>query len=130
MAGYDHYKDRNGVTWTVVWPAGKKRFEAIATVEPEADPKYDPEPPDITVSMAQGGVQFLGLEIIPSEQATGEQQRTLFTELVDKIQQYAKDHPRDLLLKVTPSKEEASSSKLWAWLLGLGVVAILARRGG
>jgi MYXO-CTERM domain-containing protein len=117
---YDRYRDKNGVTWTVVWPAGKKRFEAIATVEDTAQPKYDPEAADITASMSQGGVQFFGLDIVPSDQATGEQQRTLFIELVGKIEQYASEHTRNTSLKVTPSDDGGH----WGWLVALGLLVV------
>lgn len=122
MPGLDHYRDTNGITWTVVWPAGKKRFEAIATVEDGADPAYDPVPPDITASMSQGGVQFFGLDIIPSEEATTAQQQTLFLELRGKIDEYAAAHRRDTVLKVTPGHEVP-----W-WVWALGAVLLLKRK--
>jgi hypothetical protein len=120
MPGLDHYRDQNGITWTVVWPAGKKRFEAIATVEDGADPSYDPVPADITASMAEGGIQFFGLDIIPSDAATSDQQRTLFLELVGKIEEYAKGHPRNTVLRVA-----ARSGPNW-WLIGALVLGAIA----
>lgn len=120
---YDSYRDSNGVTWTVVWPATKKRHQAIATVMDTADPKYDPEPADITVSMAEGGLQIGGLDIIPSGTATDEQQRVLFIELIGKVEGYAKEHRRLVELKVTASPP----TPWWLWAL-LGMAALSKRR--
>lgn len=120
MSGYDSYRDSNGIGWTVVWPAAKKRHEAIATVLDTADPKYDPEPGDITVHMAQGGVQLGGLEIVPSEEASGEQQRVLYIELIGDIETYAKAHRSGAVLKVTASV----GTPWWVWgLLGLAMLS-------
>lgn len=121
--GYDAYRDSNGVTWTVVTPSSGKGFTMMATVLDTADPKYDPEPEDITVSMAQGGVQVGGIDIIPTAPPTGEQTRVLFTELVGKVEEYAKQHRGATSLKVTAS----AGVPWWVWV-GLGALVLYKRR--
>lgn len=87
---YDHYTDRNGVPWTVVWK--DKRHTAIATVLDDAQPRYDPDLGDLTVRMDPGGLQFFGQNIIDGDPATDEQQRVLFIELTEKIENLARQH--------------------------------------
>jgi hypothetical protein len=106
---YDSYKDRNGVTWNVITMANG--FTMIATVLDTADPKYDPPAEDLTATMASSVppiVQGLG------SSATAEQTRVLFTELVTKIEAWAKDHRGATSLMVTAKPP----IPWWVWALG------------
>jgi hypothetical protein len=114
------YRDSNGVTWTVI--TAENGFTLIGSVLDEADPKYDPEPPDLTASMAQGGLQIGDLDIIKSDPPTGEQQRVLFIELVKKIEAWAKSHKGpQVSLRVTATAPVAVP--WWVWVVGAMVLA-------
>jgi hypothetical protein len=118
--GYDSYRDSNGVTWTVV--ATANGFTLLGTVLDEADPKYDPPVEDVTASMAQGGVQVGGIDIIHTDPPTAEQTRVLFAELAGKMEAIARAHRGQALLAV-----KASAPVPW-WVWALLGVAILRRR--
>lgn len=114
---YDHIRDSNGVTWTVI--AADNGFTLMATVLDGADPKYDPPAEDQQAQMAQGGVQVGGVDVVHTDPPTGEQTRTLFTELVQAVEKYAKEHRGAVLLKVTAS----AGTPWWLWV-GLGVLLL------
>jgi hypothetical protein len=71
----------------------------------DADPQYSPVPADITVGMAEGGVQFFGVDIVASAEATAEQQRTLWVELVAKIEDFARANRTATILRVRVTPE-------------------------
>jgi hypothetical protein len=116
---YDAYKDQNGVTWTVGWRDGG--HTAIATVLEDAQPRYEPDPGDVTAKMDPGGLQLFGAEILKGDHATDEQMRVLFIELSQKIEAIAAQHRRSTVLRVS------ASPPMSPWiLLGLVVAAAWA----
>jgi hypothetical protein len=119
---YERYRDRNGVTWTIVWT--HKGHTAIATVLDDADPKYDPDLGDLKAEMDPGGVQALGYDIIEGDPATDEQQRVLFIELTGKIEKLAAEHSRATSLKVTPAPEDRRSMSPFLFV-GLVIAGVL-----
>jgi hypothetical protein len=119
MAGYDHYVDSNGVRWHVVTPAKDHGWSLMADVDPEqANPYYVPDVDIQTASMEQGGLQLGPLDIVKSPPPTSQQQQTLFLELRDKIETYAREHRANVVLRVTASK----GMPWWVW--GLIVVGV------
>lgn len=116
--GYDHIRDTNGVTWKVISLANG--FHLIASVMDDADPKYDPPAQDQEASMAQGGIQVGGVDIVHTDPPTGEQARVLYTELVANVEKYAQAHRGEVDLKVTA---HADATPWWLWV-GLGLVLL------
>lgn len=118
MAGYDRYKDSNGVTWTVI--TANNGFTMVGSVLDDADPRYDPPAEDQQAKMAEGGIQVgSSADIVHTDPPTGEQTRTLFIELVGDIEKYAAAHKGAVLLKVTASP----GIPWWVWA-GLGFVVL------
>jgi hypothetical protein len=113
---YESIKDSNGVTWTVITTANG--FTMIASVLDSADPNYDPAPPDLDAKMSQGGIQLGDIDIVHTDPPTPEQTRTLYIELVGKVQQWAKDHRGATSLKVTAK----APIPWWVWLIGGAVL--------
>jgi hypothetical protein len=119
MPGYDHYRDRNGVTWKVI--THEDGFALLGTVPDDADPKYDPPAEDLQAEMAKGGLQLGPLDIIHTDPPTDEQTRTLFTELARKIEAYAKTYAGHVSVRVTASRS-VSPLLVLGLLIGIGLV--------
>lgn len=93
---YDHYRDTNGVTWTIV--TTDNGWTMLATVLDDADPKYGFDPGDLKNTMQTAAPNMIADKFI---RPTGEQTQILFLGLVDKIEAFAKDHRTATVLKVT-----------------------------
>jgi hypothetical protein len=114
---YDYYPDSNGVRWTIVFPAKDHGWSMLATVMDDEQPRYDPLPSeDISASMPEP--EPMG-EVTPPR-PTGDQTRVMFSELVEKIEAYAKKHRGSTILTVRASRPMSG------WLaLGLAVAALV-----
>jgi hypothetical protein len=93
---YQSYRDSNGVTWTVMEAANG--WTMIGSVLDEADPRYDPPPPDVTASLPQP--MDIGVVVRP----TDEQTRVIFTQLRAKMEEAAAAHKGKAVLQVKASK--------------------------
>lgn len=113
---YDHYRDSNGVTWTVGPPdapatGNPPRWTMYAYVPDEAQVKYDPPPTDVMASTPAPADFGRG---IPN--ATAEQVRVIFTELVALIEAYARTHAGAVVMTVTAAPEGGLGWLLLVWL--------------
>jgi len=91
MAEYQNYKDANGVTWTIL--SGANSF--AATVLPDAEPRYDPEAPDV------GPVAKPSLDASATDAQVLERDRRAFSNLRGLIDKYAGENRQRVILRVT-----------------------------
>lgn len=91
---YDSYTDSNRVRWTIAPPAGTSWY-MIAYVADDEQLKYDPPPTDVMASMPPPDT-FKSSTPGPS----AEQQRVIFLDLVQKIEEYAKMNRSHVALQV------------------------------
>jgi hypothetical protein len=112
---YDHYRDSNGVTWTIVSTA--HGWTMLGTVLDDADPRYDPDPGDLRNTMELTPINQVADHFVTP---TAEQTRVLFLGLVDKIEAFAKEHRGATSLKVTAHADQ------WTPLVVLGLLLAAA----
>jgi hypothetical protein len=125
ISSYDHYRDSNGVPWTVVHQ--NHGFTYLATVMDDANPRYTVEVEDQSAELPQGGIQLGPIDILKSDPPTSQQQENLYLELAQKIEQWAHKHAGDVALVVTASP--SSNTALWiALALGVFLVASASER--
>lgn len=117
MAGYDSYKDLNGVTWFVY--TADQGWKMAAGVADDANPYYEPPPADLLSEMGKGGLQIFDKDIIRSDPPTVQQSQNLFLDLRKQIDRYAKEHKADVAIRVTASPGGAG----WV-VLGLILLAL------
>lgn len=114
---YDRYTDSNGVVWTMAPNDGSAWFMVayVADTEPRA---YEPAPTDIMASMPKPedtGRYGPGFTV-----PTAEQTRVLFLDAVSKLEQYAKDHRNQVVLRVT------AHNQALGWLVAALFIAAIA----
>ena len=95
----DTYRDRAGAVWLLI-TAGEAMF---ATLDPESEIRYDPEPSDIGPVSTQKG------------DSPGAVQRKALTQAIDA---WASQHAKDVFLRVQVVKGGGG----WWLLLGLALL--------
>jgi hypothetical protein len=107
MAEYQTYKDANGVTWTIL--TGANSF--AATVLPNAQPRYDPEAPDV------GPVVKPSLDASATDAEVLERDRRAFSNLRSQIDKYADGNRQHVILRVTARADAGGGGALALLLL-------------
>lgn len=113
---YDHYRDTNGVTWVVAPPDAPAtghppRWTMFAYVPDDSQIRYSPPPTDVMASTPAPDDFGRG---IPN--ASAEQVRVIFLELVSQIEAYAKTHAGSVVMEVTAAPGGGLGWVLLAWL--------------
>ena len=114
---YDRYTDSNGVNWTLAPPDASQWF-IVAYVADTEQRAYDPAPPDMMASMPKPedtGRYGPGYTV-----PTAEQSRVIFLDMVSKIDQFAKDHRNQVVLRVT------AHNQALGWLVAALFIAAIA----
>lgn len=113
---YDHYRDTNGVTWTVAPPdapatGNPPRWTMFAYVPDESQIKYVPPPSDVMASTPAPPDMGRG---VPN--ASAEQVRVIYLELISQIEAYAKTHAGSVVMTVTASPGSGLGWLVLLWL--------------
>lgn len=109
-AGYDRYKDSNGVWWTMAPPDGSSWF-MIGYVADTEQRAYEPDAPNLMAKTPEPDDIGRG---VPAP--TPDQARVIFLSLTSKIEDFAKNHQNQVVLRVRDHSDSIG------WIVGLIII--------